>query len=318
MMYVKQSPEPTKTSMRQAYGLALSELAKQDERIVIIDDDISSPPRGWFEQNAPERLFSTGLTEANSIAMAAGLAAEGKIPFWFNMSFLLTIAYSQLRQSVAEDRRNVKIICYAAGVSGTGGRSHNYVEDIALMRSIPNFVVMAPADTVELTKMIKTATEYDGPMYLRFPRDPPLPTIFQEDYPFELGKAVWVKEGKDAMIISTGNMTSESMLATTRLAEQNLDVGIIHSGSIKPIDMNIIPEVVSSARQIFTIEDHSIIGGLGEAVSSIAAQLHPAKIIRLGVNDAFCSSVQFDGRKYYGLDSEGIAKTIANTLRENI
>jgi transketolase len=313
--FVKPTPVDTKVSMRQAYGMALSELAKSNQNIVIIDSDISSPPRNWFEANAPDRLFEVGLTEENSIGMAAGLAAEGKIPFWFNMSFLLGQVYTQLRQSVAEDKRNVKIVCYAAGVSGTGGRSHNYVEDMAIMRSIPNFMVLAPADTVELSKMLSAIAEYNGPAYVRFPREPPLPILFEDEYPFKLGKAFVMKDGKDATIIATGSMVSEALIAANRLNRNDLDVGVLDVSCIKPLDIEMVYQAAFSTGLIITAEEHSIIGGLGDAVSSFLSEYYPTPVAKIGVQDQFCTSVQFDGRKYYGLKSDNIVAVVQNVIK---
>lgn len=309
LRYVKNHPLETNITMRKAYGDALSDEAKNNDRIYIVDSDISSPPRSWFVANAPERVIETGLTEANAIGIAAGLASEGKIPYWFNMGFLLTTVYSQMRQSVAEDMRNVKIICYACGVSGVGGRSHNYVEDFALMRSIPNFMVLSPADITELKKMVKASVMYHGPVYIRFPREPPLPIIFEEDYPFSMGKGTWVKEGRDGTIIATGSMVGESLIAANHMKSEGADIGVLNISSLKPLDREAIAAAAESSF-IVTAEDHSVIGGLGDAVASVVSEENPVKVIKMGVNDQFCSSGQLDCRKYYGLESANIVEIL--------
>jgi len=312
--HVKPVPQETKIAMRQAYGSALAAIAKDNEDVVIVDSDILSPPRAWFQANAPKRLFETGVAEANSIVLAAGLAAEGKIPFWFNMGFLLTRAYGQIRQSIAEDRRNVKIVCYGCGVSGVSGISHNIVEDIAIMRVLPNFVVLAPADPTEVKKATEAVTMYRGPVYVRMPREPPLPIVFEEDYPFELGKAYLMREGKDATIIACGSMISEALQATAQLRSESLDVGVLNVSTLKPLDKEAIVRVARSTGAIITAEEHSLIGGLGEAVSAVLSRNYPVPIARIGVDDRFCESGQWDLKGYYGLKSNDIACTARRIL----
>jgi transketolase len=308
MRYVNPTPVETKTSMRQAYGKALIEVAKVNRNVVIIDSDIISPARAWFQKEAPDRLFEVGLTEGNAISVASGLASEWKIPFVFNMGFLLSLMYSQIRQSVAEDKRNVKIVCYGCGVSGIAGASHNYVEDLAVMRSIPNFMVLAPADIVELTKMVGLITEYEGPVYMRFPREPPIPIVFEEDYPVTLGKAFKVKDGKDATIIATGSMVAESLIAANKL-QNKMDVGVLNVNCLKPLDRQAIIDAAQPGL-VFTAEEHSIIGGLGEAVAAVLAEENPVPVMRIGVNDRFCPSGQWDCKKYYGLNSDDVVNTV--------
>jgi len=315
LRYVNPMPVGTKVSMRQAYGKALIEVARTNKNIVIIDADIFSPARAWFQKEAPDRLFEVGLTEGNAISIAGGLAAEGKIPFVFNMVFLLSTMYSQIRQSVAEDKRNVKIILYSCGVSGVSGTSHNYVEDFAVMRSVPNFMVLAPADIVELTKMIGLITEYNGPVYMRFPREPPIPIVFEEGYPVTLGKAFKVKDGDDATIITTGSMVAESIIAANNLQDE-MDVGVLNVNCLKPIDKKAIIDAAKPGGLVFTAEEHSIIGGLGEAVSTVLSENYPVPVVCIGVNDRFCPSGQWDCKKYYGLDSGSIVKTVEKTWYE--
>jgi len=301
--------------MRQAYGAELVRIAEENEDVVIVESDIASPPRAWFAAHAPDRLFETGVAEANSIVVAAGLAAEGKIPFWFNMGFLLTRAYGQIRQSIAEDRRNVKIVCYGCGVSGIAGTSHNIVEDIAIMRVLPNFLVLAPADPVEVARVIAAITDYRGPAYVRMPREPPLPIIFEEDYRFELGKAFLAREGKDAMIIACGSMVSESLVAADLLRKDGLDVGVLNVSSIKPLDEEAIVKAARSTGLVITAEEHSLIGGLGEAVSAILSERYPVPLTRMGVDDRFCDSGQWDLKEHYGLKSKDITRLVKQRVK---
>jgi transketolase len=307
MRYVKPKPVETKIAMRQAYGTALTKLAAGNEDIVIVDSDIASPPRTWFQANAPKRWFETGVAEANSIGLAAGLAAGGKIPFWFNMGFLLTRAYSQIRQSIAEDRRNVKIVCYGCGVSGISGISHNIVEDIAIMRVLPNFVVVAPSDPIEVAKSLEAATSYRGPVYIRMPREPPLPIILEDDYPFNLGKANLMRTGEDAVIIACGSMVVESLKAAEQLGIEGVDVGVLNVSTIKPLDAESIVKAARSASVVVTAEEHSLIGGLGEAVSGVLSERHPVPTAHLGVDDRFCESGQWDLKEHYGLTAGNLA-----------
>jgi transketolase len=300
--------------MRQAYGAALSAIAATNTEVVIVDSDILSPPRGWFQSNASERVFETGLAEANSVVLAAGLAEEGKIPFWFNMGFLLTQAYSQIRQSIAEDRRNVKIICYGCGVSGIAGTSHNYVEDLALMRVLPNFLVLAPADNIEMAKVTAAITDYRGPCYVRLPREPPLPIIFEEDYPFDLGKAFLAREGRDATIVACGSMVGESLAAAEMLRTTGLEVGVLNMSTIKPLDGEAVIEAARETGRIVTVEEHSVIGGLGEAVAAVLSQGYPVRMVTIGVDDRFCDSGQWDLREHYGLKAKSIAARIRGAI----
>lgn len=313
--FVKPKPLETKLAMRQAYGQALVDIASRNEDVVIVDSDILSPPRAWFQANSPKRLFETGVAEANPIVLAAGLAAEGQIPFWFNMGFLITRAYSQIRQSIAEDRRNVKIVCYGCGVSGIAGISHNIVEDIAIMRVLPNFVVVAPADPVEVKKTTEAITQYRGPVYVRMPREPPLPIVFEDDYPFELGKAFLMREGKDAMIVACGSMVAESLIAADQLAQEGLNVGVLNVSTIKPLDEEAIVKAARSAGVVVTAEEHSLIGGLGEAVSSVLSEKYPVPIAHIGVDDRFCESGQWDLKDHYGLKSSNVANVTKRIIK---
>jgi transketolase len=315
--HVKAIPLETTLTMRQAYGSALAAIAQENDSVVIVDADILSPPRAWFQANAPSRIFETGVAEANSIVLAAGLAAEGKIPFWFNMGFLLTRAYSQIRQSIAEDRRNVKIVCYGCGVSGIAGTSHNYVEDLAIMRVLPNFVVVAPADTVEMTKATRAITDYRGPVYVRMPREPPLPIVFEEDYPFELGKAFTAREGEDATIIACGSMVGESLMAASLLQTEGVHAGVLNVSTVKPLDEEAVVRAARSSGVVVTAEEHSVIGGLGDAVAAALSELYPLPVTRIGIDDRFCDSGQWDLKEHYGLKSRELAETVRKSFKRN-
>lgn len=306
-----------KKSTRQAYGEALVELGKLNKNIVVLDADLTkSTKTNLFKEAFPERHINVGIAEADLVGTAAGLATCGKIPFASTFAmFAAGRAFEQIRNTVAYPKLNVKIAPTHAGVSvGEDGGSHQSIEDIALMRAIPGMVVLSPADAVETKKMVFAAAEYDGPVYLRMGRLD-VPTIFDENYEFKIGVGNKLKDGKDATVIATGLMTARALEAANKLEEEGYSVRVINMGTIKPLDTEIVLKAAKETNLLVTVEEHSIIGGLGSVIAEYLSEVHPSKIIRIGVNDRFGQSGKAEEvLKEYGLTAENIA----DVLRKNM
>jgi len=269
---------------RDAYGEALKELGEINENIVVLDADLSgSTKTSVFQKAFPNRFFNVGIAEQNLIGTAAGLATAGKIPFASSFAMFATgRAFEIIRNSVCYPRLNVKIAATHAGLTvGEDGATHQALEDISLMRTLPNMVVLCPADAVETKQCIFKAVEYDGPVYIRLGRAK-VPVIFDENYEFQLGKGVQLKDGKDITIIATGVMVERALRASERLMEEGISARVINISTIKPIDKDIIIKAAKETKGIITVEEHSIIGGLGSAVAEVVAESHPTKVIRIG------------------------------------
>lgn len=285
-----------KKSTRQAYGEALAKLGKEKENVVVLEADLSkSTMTAYFKKEFPERHINVGIAEADLIGTAAGFATTGKIPFASTFAlFAAGRAYDQIRNSVAYPKLNVKICPTHAGVSlGEDGGSHQSVEDIALMRAIPGMVVLSPADAVETEKMIFAAAEYEGPVYVRLGRLN-VPVLFDDNYKFEIGKAVTLTEGNDVAILATGLMVYEATEAAKQLAEQGIKARVVNVSTIKPLDEETILKAAKECKFIVTSEEHSVIGGLGSAVSEFLSENHPTKIIKHGIQDVFGQSADGD------------------------
>lgn len=282
-----------KKATREAYGEALVELGKINKDIVVLDADLSgSTKTGSFKKVFPERHINVGIAEADLIGTAAGLATCGKTVFASTFAmFEAGRAFEQIRNTVAYPKLNVKIAPTHAGISvGEDGGSHQSIEDIALMRSIPGMVVLSPADAVETKKMIFAAAEYDGPVYIRMGRLG-VPVIFDEEtYDFQIGIANTVKEGTDVTIAATGLMTYEAIKAADILAKEGISVRVINVGTIKPLDGETILKAAKETKFIITAEEHSVIGGLGSAVSEFLSEVYPTKVKKLGIYDKFGQS----------------------------
>ena len=307
-----------KIATRDSYGNALVELGKEHDDIVVLDADLAgSTKTGMFAKAYPDRHFNCGIAEADMMCVAAGLAASGMTPFASSFAmFASGRAYEQIRNSIGYTKLNVKIGATHAGISvGEDGATHQCNEDIALMRAIPGMVVINPADDVEARAAVKAAFEYYGPCYLRFGRLA-VPTINDEaTYKFEIGKGVELRKGTDLTIIATGLPVSESLEAAKMLEADGISAQVINIHTIKPLDKDIVIEAAKSTGRIFTVEEHSIIGGLGSAVSECVAENHPAKVTRIGVKDVFGESGPAkELLKKYELDAEGIYKQIKNAL----
>lgn len=305
-----------KKSTRQAYGEALVELGQENKNIVVLDADLSkSTKTDLFKKAFPERHINVGIAEADLIGTAAGFAACGKIPFASSFAmFAAGRAFEQIRNTVAYPKLNVKIAPSHAGISvGEDGGSHQSVEDIAIMRAIPGMVVLCPCDAIETKKMIFAAAEYEGPVYIRMGRLD-VETVLEENYEFQIGLANTLRDGKDVTIVSCGLMTQEALKAADILAEEGISVRVINSGSIKPLDGERILKAAQETKFIVTAEEHSVIGGLGAAVSEFLAETHPTLVKKVGIYDVFGQS----GKGQELLEKyELTAQKLVAVIREN-
>ena len=307
-----------KKSTRVAYGEALVKLGKVNKDVVVLEADLSkSTMTAYFKKEFPERHINVGIAEADMIGTAAGIATTGKIPFASTFAhFAAGRAFDQVRNSVAYPQLNVKICPTHAGVSlGEDGGSHQSVEDVALMRAIPGMVVLSPADAVETEKMVFAVAEYEGPVYVRLGRLN-IPVLFDENYKFEIGKAATLKEGNDVAILATGLMVSEALDAAKLLEEKGVKARVVNVSTIKPLDTETVLKAAKECKFIVTSEEHSVIGGLGSAVSEYLSEVHPAKVVKHGIQDIFGQSA--DGETMltnYGLRAKDIAETVLNNLK---
>lgn len=297
---------------REAYGEALKELVS-NENVVVLDADLAKATKSIeFKKVAPERFFDMGISEADMIGTAAGLATCGKIPFATTFAmFGAGRAFEQIRNSVAYPNLNVKIAVTHAGVTvGEDGGSHQAIEDISLMRGIPNMVVINPADAVEAKKAVHAAVEYYGPMYIRFGRAA-TPVIHNEDYEFKIGKGEVLREGKDVLIVATGIMVSKSLEAAEILSKENIEATVVNISTIKPLDTDLIVTLANKIGKVVTAEEHSIIGGLGSAVAEVLSEQCPTKLKRIGISDMFGQSGTPEALlEYYGLTVNKIVEEV--------
>ncbi len=275
---------------RESYGMALAELAGQYPQVVVLDADLAEATKtGIFKKAYPERFIDCGIAECNMVGVAAGLASCGKIPFATSFAMFSTgRAYEQVRNSVGYPKLNVKIVGSHAGISvGEDGATHQCNEDIALMRTIPGMVVLNPSDHYEMVAAVKAAIEHHGPVYIRLGRLAVESFNNSDDYHFELGKGVTLKDGRDITIVATGLMVSRALEAVKALADQGIDARLINIHTIKPIDREIILKAAKETGRIITVEEHNIIGGLGDAVCGVLCEELPTPVYKIGVNDVF-------------------------------
>ncbi len=307
-----------KVATRNAYGNALVEFGN-DENIVVLDADLSgSTKTGSFNKAYPERFINVGIAEGNMMAVAAGLAACGKTVFASSFAmFAAGRAFEQIRNSIGYPHLNVKIGATHAGLSvGEDGATHQCLEDIGLMRTIPGMVILNPADAVEARLAVKAAIEYDGPVYLRFGRLD-VPVIFDENYKFEIGKGVELKEGSDVTIVATGLMVPEALKAGEILAEEGISARVINIATIKPIDKDIIIKAAKETGAIVTAEEHNINGGLGSAVAEVLVENCPVPMQRVGTQDVLGKSGKpYELLKEYGLDADTIVKKAKEVINK--
>lgn len=307
-----------KKSTRQAYGEALVELGKINENVVVLDADLTkSTKTNLFQKAYPNRHINVGIAEADLMAMAGGMATCGKIPFASTFAmFASGRAFDQVRNTIAYPRLNVKVAPTHAGISvGEDGGSHQSVEDIALMRAIPGMVVLSPADATETRKMVFAAAEYEGPVYLRMGR---LDTeiLFDDSYEFKIGKINTIKEGTDLTIAATGILVEEALKAQEILAKEGISARVLNVGTIKPLDEETIVKAAKETKFIITAEEHSVVGGLGSAISECLSEVHPTLIKKLGVYDKFGQSgTGNELLKKYDLTAEKIVEIAKANLK---
>ena len=311
--------EVKKIATRDSYGNALTELGKEYDNLYVLDADLAAATKtGIFQKAFPERHIDCGIAECNMVGIAAGMATTGKIPFVSSFAmFAAGRAFEQVRNSVAYPHLNVKIGATHAGISvGEDGATHQCNEDIALMRTIPGMVVINPSDDVEAKAAVRAAAEYDGPVSLRFGRLA-VPVINDTpDYKFEIGKGVLLQEGTDITLVATGLCVSETLEAAKKLEADGISVEIINIHTIKPLDEEIIVTSAKKTNKVVTVEEHSVIGGLGSAVCDALAANYPTKVMKIGVNDVFGESgPAVELIKKYGLDSESIYNRVKEFAR---
>ena len=311
--------EVKKIATRESYGNALVELGKEHENLVVLDADLAEATKtNIFKKAFPERHIDVGIQEANLVGVAAGLASTGKVPFCSTFAmFAAGRAYEQVRNSVGYPHLNVKIGATHAGISvGEDGATHQCVEDLALMRVIPGMTVINPADDVEARAAVRAAYAYEGPVYLRFGRLA-VPVINdREDYKFEIGKGYVLQEGSDVTIIATGLEVNESLEAAKLLKEQGISAEVVNIHTIKPIDQELIIKEAEKTGKIVTVEEHSVIGGLGSAVAEVLSEPCPTKMLRIGVKDVYGESgPAVDLLHKYQLDGQGIAAQVADFVK---
>ena len=300
-----------KTATRDAYGKALVELGEKNPNVLVLDADLAAATKtGAFKKAFPERFFDTGIAESNMMGVAAGLATTGYTVFASSFAmFSAGRAFEQVRNTIAYPHLNVKIGATHAGISvGEDGASHQCCEDIALMRSIPGMVILNPADDIEARAAVLAAAEHDGPVYMRFGRLA-VPRIFDEDYKFEIGKAVTLKEGSDVTIIATGLMVNEAIEAAKTLEAEGISVELINMHTIKPLDKDAVIKAAKKTGCIVTAEEHNVIGGLGDAVCDVVCEECPVPVVKLGVEDTFGKSgPAVELLHIFGLDADNIVK----------
>lgn len=302
--------EVKKIATREGYGAGLVEVGKKYDNLYVLDADLAEATKtNTFKKEFPERHIDCGIAECNMMGVAAGLALTGKVPFASSFAmFAAGRAFEQVRNTIGYPHVNVKIGATHAGISvGEDGATHQCNEDIALMRTIPGMVIINPSDYEEAKAAVLAAYEYDGPVYLRFGRL--AVPVFNDnpDYKFEIGKGIVLREGKDVTIFATGLCVSESLKAADMLAEAGIDAEVINIHTIKPIDRELVVASAKKTGKVVTVEEHSVIGGLGSAVCDVLCEEYPVKVLKIGVNDRFGESgpaVELIHK--YGLDAEGI------------
>lgn len=298
-----------KKATRQSYGEALEELGNENENVVVLDADLSAATKtSIFAKKFPERFFDIGIAEANMVGIAAGMASCGKIPYISTFAaFAAGRAYDQIRSSVCYPNLNVKICATHCGITvGEDGATHQMLEDLALMRALPNMLVISPSDSVEAKVLTKEISKIKGPAYMRLARLA-TPTIYEENQKFEIGKAIQIGEGTDATIFATGVTVSEALKAKETLKAKGIDIRVVDVHTIKPIDKDMIIKCAKETKRLISLEDHNIIGGLGSAISEVLTDKYPCKLERLGIKDVFGKSGNaVELMKYFEITSDKI------------
>ena len=305
--------EEIKKAIRQSYGEALADLGKKNEKIVVLDADLSSATKtNIFAKEFPERFLDMGIAEANMLGTAAGLATCGKIPYVSTFAaFAAGRAYDQIRCSVCYPKLNVKICVTHSGITvGEDGATHQMIEDISMMRTMPNMTVMTTSDDVETKWAVEEISKIEGPVYLRLARVK-TNKIYEENQKFEIGKAIQIGEGTDATIFATGVTVEQALIAKEELQKQGIEVRVVDMHTIKPIDKEMIIKCAKETKKLISVEDHSVIGGLGSAISEVLTENYPVKLKRIGIKDCFGRSGKAEELiKYFGIDSESIKKAV--------
>ena len=302
-----------KIATRESFGKALVELGKENENVVVLTADLAGATKtSLFEKEFPDRFINVGIAEQNMIGISAGLATTGKIPFASTFAmFAAGRAYDQIRNSVAYPKLNVKICGTHAGVTvGEDGATHQMLEDLSLMRSIPNMTVLCTSDDVQTRWAIKEMAKIDGPVYIRLARVA-TPVIYNENQKFEIGKMVQIGDETDATVFATGVEVAEALKAKEELEKENINIRVVDVHTIKPIDREMIIKCAKETKKLITIEDHSVIGGLGTAVCEVLSEEYPTKVVRMGMQDRFGKSGKAEQLlKYFKLDSEAIIEKV--------
>lgn len=302
-----------KKATRQSYGEALAELGRENKDVVVLDADLAGATKtNIFAKEFPERFFDMGIAEQDMMATAAGFATCNKIPFASTFAVFATgRVYDQIRNSICYPNLNVKICATHAGITvGEDGATHQMLEDINLMRGLPNMTVISPSDDTQSKWAVKEAAKIKGPVYIRFGRAA-TPVIYDESTKFELGKAIQFGEGKRATIFATGMMVAEALKAKEELEKEGINIRVIDIHTIKPIDKEIIIKSAKETEKLISIEEHSVIGGLGTAISEVLTDKYPAKLIRMGMKDCFGKSGNAQALlKYFGLTSKEIIEAV--------
>ena len=310
--------EMVKKATRESFGEAVTELAAEYPDVVVLDADLAAATKtGIFKKKYPERFFDCGIAECNMIGVAAGLATCGKIPFAASFAmFSAGRAFEQVRNSVGYPKLNVKVVGSHAGISvGEDGATHQCCEDIALMRTIPGMVILNPSDHYEMKAAVRAAIEHKGPCYIRLGRLAVESINNNDDYHFELGKGILLREGTDITIVATGLMVAEAVKAAKALEAEGISAEVINIHTIKPLDEEIILNSAKKTGRVVTVEEHNIIGGLGEAVAAVLSEKCPTPVTRIGVNDVFGHSGPAVGLlKEFGLSAEHIAEVVREKL----
>ena len=310
--------EVKKIATREAYGNALAELGREKSDVVVLDADLAGATKtAVFKKEFPERFIDCGIAEGNMMGVAAGIATTGKVPFASSFAmFAAGRAFEQVRNSIGYPHLNVKIGATHAGISvGEDGATHQCNEDIALMRTIPGMVILNPSDAVEAEAAVRAAYDHVGPVYMRFGRLA-VPVINdRDDYRFEIGKGIVLREGKDLTIVATGLPVANCLEASEMLSKDGIEAKVINIHTIKPIDEDLLVEAAKETGRVITVEEHSVIGGLGSAVCDVLAEKAPVRVSKIGINDTYGESgpaVQLI--KKYGLDAESIYKKIKELI----
>ena len=302
-----------KIATRQSYGEELAKLGEENENIIVLDADLSTATKTEiFAKKFPERFFNVGIAEQNLMGMAAGLSTFGKIPYASTFAvFAAGRAYEQIRNSIAYPNLNVKICATHAGITvGEDGATHQMLEDLSLMRSLPNMTVMCTSDDLQTRWAVREMAKVNGPVYIRLCRLA-TPVIYNENDKFEIGKGIQIGEGTDATVIATGVTVSEALKAQKILSEQGINIRVMDIHTIKPIDKELIIKCAKETKRIITIEDHNIIGGLGSSVCEVLSENYPTKVERMGIEDVFGRSGNAEELlKYYKIDSSAIINKI--------